>query len=428
MWKEDIDGCFPQLFLHPRSALLSSLPLPNGLLYIHINGYLGASCMGMAWDVVGRCIDETISTSIRGVIHRYCDDFMGLGTFENCLHDQTYVQQFCRDVIGRDAINKSKTIPPSKQADILGWRIDLEAESIRPSDKAIDKLVFVFFHIDSKAAHPLRVWQLLSSLAELYSNGIIGMRSYVRPFHHMVAKFKGRTNFSIAPSSAARLCIEIWRIHVFLLWSNPTLVTVPLYHLIDKPLLQPMAIVMSDAGPDMVSCFLYDINGSLLAWSTLQMPFQDPDNLHQNLREYLGYITAVLLGLRIFVSDSSLRVFHCRGDSKTALSWIRDNMCRSASAQYAGIIWAWLQIYARVVISDTSHVAGTLMGEIDAASRHRDHINLDHSKYFSFQSIPIMHSILELCNPFNTAQVKDHHSTFMTIHSTLTTFLRDISI
>jgi hypothetical protein len=120
LWKEDIEGCFPQMPLHHSAAKLSTVLLPNDVLFITTMGYLGASVMGMAWDSIGRCLDWSIKGSIKGTLHRYCDDFMGFGHISEVSHDQPLVKNVCRRAIGDGAINDTKSVTPTQQAIILG--------------------------------------------------------------------------------------------------------------------------------------------------------------------------------------------------------------------------------------------------------------------------------------------------------------------
>jgi len=50
---------------------------------------------------------------------------------------------------------------------------------MQPKDKAIEKLFFVLFSIDIEKPQTLQYWKCISSLVNLYSQVIHGMRPFV---------------------------------------------------------------------------------------------------------------------------------------------------------------------------------------------------------------------------------------------------------
>jgi hypothetical protein len=93
--------------------------------------------------------------------------------------------------MGSKAVSYEKKVPPCLSCEVLGWLICLIAESFRPSNKGICKLVFAFWLVATGDKFPLIVYQLVASLAQHYSPGLPGMAAVVYPLHNMVAQFQG---------------------------------------------------------------------------------------------------------------------------------------------------------------------------------------------------------------------------------------------
>ena len=104
-------------------------------------------------------------------------------------------------VFGEGSAALEKAVDPCLKADIIGWSIDLETETIRPSDKGIRKLMFAFYMVDALASHwPLTICQLLSSLAQRYSAALIGMRPFVSAFYEMCGGSSGVNLRRVTPN------------------------------------------------------------------------------------------------------------------------------------------------------------------------------------------------------------------------------------
>ena len=59
---------------------------------------------------------------------------------------------------------------------------------MRPKDNAIEKLFCVLFSVDAALPQPLAYWQCLTSLTNLYSQVLHGMRPVVAPLTCMTHK------------------------------------------------------------------------------------------------------------------------------------------------------------------------------------------------------------------------------------------------
>jgi hypothetical protein len=92
----------------------------------------------------------------------------------------------------------------------------------------------------------------LAGGAERYSTGLVGMKAFVAPFHHMKHMCgrpkSGRLGKAEADSSA-RFCIEMWRAEAVLLWHDRSLVAVPLPSMTKSTVLKPFEFDTVRCGP-----------------------------------------------------------------------------------------------------------------------------------------------------------------------------------
>ena len=126
------------------------------------------------FNVFTRLINQALTEKINGGLFMYVDDLVGCAHMSEASGDQLMAQDFLLNLFGRKALASDNTTP-TMTVDVIGWRIDLNKETIRPNDKGIRKLFFVLFVlVDNEAKYwPLVHVQILSSLFERYSMGII---------------------------------------------------------------------------------------------------------------------------------------------------------------------------------------------------------------------------------------------------------------
>ena len=371
LWKEDIENAFGQLPFQARSALLMTAAVDEDFLVFNLYGTFGWTGLPMAWGAVGRAIREAASSRIKGCLHGYVDDFMGLAPQSDAEHDQGTFQNLARGVLGDSALNLAKSVPPSSQGDVIGWYVDLLSGTIRPSDRGIDKLLFSFFSFDPRVPLSLRLYQVLASLAERYSRALRGMRAMVAPLHHMVS-LAGTSSSSFwkrKPTSQARFCIDMWRIVTLSLWADRERYAVPLY-VFDHGSQQGVIRGITDASPWKLAAAILDDSGRVKVYTTMRLPFHAPGGDTQNLKEFLGYILFLLL-VHFTVPRAQLRRVAWVGDNTSALSWADDHKVRSTAGQFANLIESWTLIYADMWLTKTDHHPGHLMGVIDDLSRDR---------------------------------------------------------
>jgi len=427
-WKDDIDSAFPQLNMDPASAMLLATMVDRDLLFINSSGSFGTQHLPMAWGVVSRAIERGVSKVITGVSRIYVDDLNSLSLPGQGKQDQLNAHQVIRSIVNPTAVSMSKSVSPCKVLDILGWTINLHDETIRPTTKGIEKLFYAFTSVDTSKRHNLQVYQCLAGLSHHYSLGILSMSAFVSPLYNMCSVAAKHSRF---PSSAAKFCIEVWRIMSILLFSDPTFLNVHIVRITGHCLKNNIYIsdyvtVISDASPWKLGAGIYSQDRqSLIAYTSFPVLFTDIDNRYQNIREYLGRLLCLFL-VRVTIPSSPV-MLKWINDNVAALKWATTSRCTSLCGQAANIIMSWFQIHSGINVTITEHISGINMGIIDDISRDVMNTDLDAIPFIDLQP-PFqtksnqLRKLFTLCDPTIPGPIIDHHERFKEIHSSLNKF------
>ena len=382
----------------------------------------------MAWSIVVAAITIRVSKEeALCLLRQFVDDTFGASTFNHARATQGLVKKVTRGVIGPEAISSDKS-KFSQSEIILGFQVDMVTVTLRPKDRAIDKIFYLFFSIDFSKPLPLETWQCVASIAQFYSPGMRGMKAYVAPFHAMTKQCGSGKNARRGASASALFAVEIWRATSILLSTDINALSVPL----DSFLLGPMSPcdyeVISDASPWRLAAAVRDpLTQRILAWSTLKLPFKEGnEGKAQTQREYLGHLFSILLLVafyRINATRPAPLSFRWINDITGALAWAQTHKRSSKASQHACMAVSILTMLTDIDIMDAVHIPGVDMGEIDAMSRMEIHPDitkvcpsLTPDLYMAVDNQAVM-DLMILCDPANSyIAARDHHSALVDMH------------
>ena len=458
IWKDDVSNAFGQMKFDIPSVKKSAIalripdaahsaaratgkPLPYLLYLFMLYCYFGWGGASYAFGVFSRALQEIISKVIIGILMIYVDDLMGFAHHSKAATDQAIAQRQLRAFFGANAV-AAKSITPCIAADILGWFIDLSAETIRPSDRGCRKLLWAFFLVPMRPTRgktlkwQLPLCQLIASLANRYSLAIRGLNMFVQPLNDLL---RGDSKADRNATSSARFCVEVWRAVACILALSPEDLALPLRHLI--PTVDTIASfgLVTDAGPnciglalfrtdsnnhaDMDQCILFT-DFPIIGWNE-NLATEDPR--YQNTREYCGAVLGLILVLDAqaagLLPPGPIHL-HWHGDNTAALSWIEKNRMQSAQTQQIFMVYTWLRLRTPHDIPWCSHIPGIMMGDIDRLSRQQLLQSLDPSLRFEFRNRKALEALFRLIDPSAPpTTVADHHAAFMNIHHHITPLL-----
>ena len=434
MWKGDVSSAFAQFCWSPLSCLLMAMMIDPVYVMLSLNGNFGHHSAPTIWFLIAISILIVLLRIIRGLSWVYVDDFLGLSLAHNAHFDQQCWFTVTKSMLGPDAISDDKTVLPTLRTDLLGWDTCLVAERSMPNQKGCDKLLHSFFRFDFSKPQPLSVWQLLASLAERYSLGLVGMRSFVTPFHHMTRKFGPDPcrHATARPTSSVLFCIQIWRAVSILLFYDRESMSVPMLSMSKFSSSQtPCFFGISDASPNGVgAAIIRAADNKLIAYTKLMFPFApDVDTKYQNIREFLGALTMLVLLHVVSPSKQSkvrgaIVTVRWTNDNMSALTWVQNNKCSSRCGQHASYALTVFQLRTQLTITDCVHIPGTEMldNSIDALSRDFPTPDLDPSCFVNIvDQTPIL-ELLRLCDPTINQDVVDHFSALSMICKVISKF------
>jgi hypothetical protein len=406
------------------------------MLYCYF-GWGGAS---YAFGVFSRAMQAIISKVIVGILKIYVDDLMGASHHTSAAADQAAAQSKLRAFFGPNAV-APKSILPTSTADILGWRINLVRQSIRPSDRGCRKLFWAFSLVPTRddTGAPIRwqlaLCQLIASLANRYSLALRGMTMFVQPLNDLL---KSASQADRTPTSSARFAVEVWRTVGCILAVRPDDLAIPLRHLVPTSGTIATYALVTDAGPTCVGIALFETNDATQGGTGRCIAFTDfplngwneviSDPRYQNTREFCG----ALLGLLLIMSMQEQHRLppgpvhlHWHGDNTSALSWIFKNRMTSAQTQYIFMAYTWLRLRTPHDIPWCSHKPGHTMGDVDRLSRQQRLRALDPAQRVEFVDTPSIASLFRLIDPATPPQrtANDHHAAFMAIYDHISTLI-----
>jgi len=421
LWKEDIDGGFPQLFIDPEDVNLMATKIDEDYIFVYLHCSMGYTNIPMAFCCLSNAVNRAVLNSIKGVCKVYVDDFIGLAKDDVVIEDHNMAKTVIRNCINDHCLNETKRVDPVKVGEVLGWSINLIEETFCPSEKSRNKLLISFFFVDYNKSLSCKVYQLLASLAERYSSGLIALSCFVHPFHTMTSIGKHKRK----PSASIIFCIDMWRIIGIILYAdssffNKKIISITGHCYLNGIYIYDSIMVITDASPWKVgAAIMCRLTSKFICYTSMELPFKDDIKDYQNIREYLGKFTGLIL-TSIFQKNKVIKTTNIEwvNDNTAAVKWAEKDKCCSSYGHFANIIMSWFQIYSSYNVTQVQRIPGKDMGFIDDISRDVYHPLMDTVPYINIKT-DITVQLFELCNPFNKRVKKNNMDAFFEVHSLL---------
>ena len=426
---DDYKGAFTMTKVLPSSARLMAIRVSDDHVAISAYGTFGHQDQAAVFDCVTQAESIVIANNIFGVHDYYVDDGFGFGHYSTVVHDHEFCMRNSDDIHGINSLDTEKRQYPTSNPTIIGWTFDFSKETLRPNDKGIRKLFMVFFvivDISSKARWSITTIQMLQSISERYSRGILGMRPFVDCFSKMLIRPANTSDIDFQrmikkPTSDAKFAVIMWRAVSLLMVIQPEALAVPMSSIISYKHLVPSFYITTDAGPRTIGLKAFDKHGSLLCYTSYDLPFEAIYCSYQNAREFIAIIVAlVLVKVHFKPPPGSCVPIHWTSDSKSALAWIVKNKASSSAAQKAFTAYSWILIASGLIINETEHIAGDSdqMHDVDCLSRHYNVEGLDTSLHVDLRNTPGLHDLMVLIDPTKVYQdTESHTNVFLSISS-----------
>ena len=426
IWKEDIRSAFGQFNIKPEDTYKLAFSFAEGLILIMIWGFFGWTGAPLVFANFSRAMLEVLAKVTLGVVFLFCDDFIGCGHYSVVDNDQKVARDLINNVFGEGKVALEKSVLPSQKAEVIGWWVDLASGAIRPSDKGIRKLIFVFFSIDNTASHwSLEMCQVLASLAQRYSQALMGMRPFVHVFHQLCG---GNSSKWRTVSGKARFAVEMWRAILILLFINKEFMSVSMRVMIGSPLGFESFTLITDGSYLGVGTLILNDARTVIDCQFADYLFKFEQNRaeadqskYQNHREFAGLVVGIIMLIRTVRISAHGAVIRWVNDNAAALEWSRKDMCKGKSSQVLFMFYSALLIKYKLHIVEVEHIAGlaTLMKPVDALSRGLATPELSENLRVNLSKLSALDELMTLCNPTIVKTVGGYHDTFGLIQGIL---------
>lgn len=435
MWifKADISGCFNQLHWSQESVRLMGFVLQAGILMIMLTCGFGVGVTPMVWSLIGDAMNRVMNAAALCVVFSFVDDYMGAGTYSDALTTQDLTHTVIRGVVGYEGLSVKKNVF-SQVTEILGIQVNCIAGTLRPKDKALDKLFFVLFSIDMREAQSLKYWECISSLVTLYSPYMRGMRPFVAAINHMTSVASNLHKAKAKPLTC--FALSVWRAAIIWCMEDPEAMSVSIDAFVRNPRSSVnIYSVVSDASPWRLCAALYHpTTYKLLVWAEYRLPYaKDIDGRHQGRREYLGYLLSLLL-IVLYTKKQGIETspfqYQWINDNKGALAWAHKDKCTSLASQLTCLFVSQIHMFTKIYKQDPIFLPGVAMGEIDKMSRMEDDETINsariqtecpsllHSLRMDMCGNSLVNDIFLLCDPsVQRDHEKDHLIAFEQVHA-----------
>ena len=404
---EDNKGAFNAIRVDPTDVALVSMRVSTHFLFIPTSNGFGITSTPSIWDTVNKFIDYNIRATIFGILFRWTDDRAIVTHFSHVSHDKAVLHRENVRMFGPDPYPLD--LEKSQEGAVIvcvGYCLKFLPGTISPNDKGVRKLLVVFFvaDISSGSAWSLKFCQKVSSLADRYSQVILGMRGFSSVFYSMLRLPDNATRkdkeFGVRyPNSEHRFSVLLWRSVVITLLTRPGLLDVPIFSLVNRHAETEHYYYVASDAYNKLGLTVHS-KEELLAVSSFPLPFDAPEADYQNVKEFLGLLLGLVI-LKCYIKAPRGTRIHFTSDSKASLSWITKNRAKSLFAQRSFTAYTWLCVYAGFDMADAVHESATTvrMKELDDLSRLDVVHNYPPHKLVDLsQNAPVV-ELFRLCDP-----------------------------
>jgi hypothetical protein len=347
---------------------------------IYTCGGFGTNYQPAAFDVVTRAIRHELPRLLKGWGNGYVVDFYGISLRQHCGDDMESFKRFLRRLLGELATRNDKS-DRSQRLKLIGWLFDLLHQRVTLSTECLEKALHGFMSVNEFEPLPLKTVQRLASWGVRYGTIVPLMHPFTSCLYNEI---RGRSNqhSTVTLSPTARVAVHMLRALTLLMGVDEPTFSRPFESWV-PPETKAGIVVEKDAsllGLGLLF-FAVDANGSerLVGVSEVDirsLGFEDDSGM-QNTAEYITYVggtrgAAILRDSGLLVYGEPPRGTWFRGDSTTALSWMKKGRVRSELAVNASLVALMQMIKVNMPLLGAVHLPKELNTRADRVSRRAE--------------------------------------------------------
>lgn len=367
LWKMDLQGAFQLLSFRTSDIQRTAMRITKELLVYFLCGTFGWGGTPMAFQVITRVLIWELrnnkSLGMRGWVTMYVDDLMGICKCREWEQVRTTVTALREGLLGTGAISTKKT-ESGRALDMIGYRVDLDTLRVGIAEHNVLKALHVSYCVDVDKPILVKALQAIAAHASRYKTVCPPIAPFARALHQAYRKCGQWQHKTTQISRDAKRAIWMVRVLLLLAHGKPELYTRPTVSLARR---RPNAwewVIEFDGSKTGLGIIWYQsdaatgkevaIGGASVDITWMKLGAGEETFNYQNTVEFL----AAVVGFRgLQVRGEANVTIKFRGDSKSALKWVRTTSFKSdlvGNASIAYVAMKWTNTYDVV---ETEHLA-----------------------------------------------------------------------
>ena len=367
LWKMDLQGAFQLLSFKAQDIQRTAMRLTEDLMVYFLCGTFGWGGTPMAFQVVTRVLiwelTHTKSLGMRGLVTMYVDDLMGICKRRDWAAVQETVKRLCEGLLGPNAISEKKT-EMGRALDMIGYHINLDTLRVGIAEHNVLKALHVSYCVDTDSRVPAKTLQAMAAHASRYKTVCPPMAPFARALHQSYRQCGTWINGQTRLSADAKRAAWMMRVLLMLAHGQPEKYTRPVSSL--AVVQEELAdwIIEFDGSKDGLGVIWYRIEAATRAevavgcagiditW--LELGKGEKTFKYQNSVEFM----AAMVGMKGLQKRGARgEKIKYRGDSVSALKWVRANSFGSDLVGNASIAYVALKWSLGYEVVGTEHLA-----------------------------------------------------------------------
>ena len=403
IWKMDLKGAFALLNFKTDEIGLLTMNLTENLCFISLVGNFGLSQYPYIFGIISRVLCRAINKEITGAMLIFVDDFMGACLKSNLVFDMKTAQEVAERLLGSYAISIKKT-KCDRVLDWIGWKVNLENQTVSIADHNLFKTLFGFFKLEKFQKITVREIQRLASWASRYSL----ICRYMKPFtQFLYQSIQGRKQLQslVVVEGSLWLVIQLWQIFLVMSKLRPekyakTILSFKIPNraalwLSYDASLEGVGFIIRTCDPLLTR----DQYIGVVSAVSLDTPYQlNGDSGYQNTMEFIAILMGMFQINRLGYSHTSVQLI---GDNTSSLHWCDHERFRGGKSNGSAIAYICQVMKSGNEVIGTAFLKGVKNIHCDKLSRgfRPQSLGYPSEVCHAFHRDTDVHLLLHLINP-----------------------------
>ena len=372
IWKMDFKGAFTLLNFSSEATRAMTVEMVGDKVMIFLCGIFGWTGTPACFQVVTRTVLLELSRPgvLKGKLSMFSDDLMGVCWAWDLKHDMDKARKFCWGLMGEGSTKASKDVW-GRKLDFIGYEIDLDEMSVGVTERNIYRAIYGFLEVDVERPVTVKLMQRLASWGSRYSK-ICRFLGPISRVLYREYKGKGFVKGWIL-SQGGKVAIRMFQALLVALGADIKGYGRNIWTFWAGGLCR--VVVEFDASLSGIGLIWYivDTQGNetpvgVASQSLLRLGFGEMSD-YQNTAEYIGALLG-LLGLALL--GIPWKGVLLRGDSVSALQWVKKGRAKSELAMPAAFAHTRVMVKGQVEMKGQAHERGLDNWRTDGMSRGKN--------------------------------------------------------